>query len=79
MSNQGFTRSVQAMLYKPTIKEFRESKGITQKWLASQIGVSSEHLSKWERQKSYPTAPFLLKMCKILNCRVEDLYEEIEE
>lgn len=67
------------MKCKPTIKEFRESKGITQKWLAIQIGVSPEHLSKWERQKSYPTAPFILKMCIVLNCDIRDLYKELED
>lgn len=67
------------MICKPKIKEYRQSKGITQKWLAGQIGVSPEHLSKWERKESYPTAPYLLKMCIVLDCDIRDLYEEVEE
>jgi DNA-binding XRE family transcriptional regulator len=61
------------------IKSFRLSKGIKQNWLAKQIKVHPNHLRLWERGESYPSSLYLLRMCKVMSCRIEDLLEESEE
>jgi DNA-binding XRE family transcriptional regulator len=58
------------------IKSFRLSKGIKQKWLAEQIDVHPNHLRLWEKGESYPSSLYILRMCKVMNCRIEDLLEE---
>jgi transcriptional regulator with XRE-family HTH domain len=67
------------MSLKSKIKEYRLSKGIMQKWLSEQIKASPEHVRLWEKGQSFPSALYLLRMCKALDCKIEDLLEEIEE
>ncbi len=42
-----------------TIKQLRESKGLTQTELADQLGVSSKTVSKWETAKGLPDITLL--------------------
>ncbi|MES1046284.1 helix-turn-helix transcriptional regulator [Heyndrickxia oleronia] len=43
------------------------------------LGVSQNTLSNWCTGKTYPNVPQLLKLCEILNVKVEDLYKLREE
>lgn len=63
-------------MLKPKIRERRMEKHLTQKEFAELLGTHQNVVSKWEKGRAYPSLPFLLKMEKILDCRLEDLFEE---
>ena len=48
------------------LQELRKSKGLTQKELAEQIGVSDKTISKWENGNSLPDTSMLIPLCNIL-------------
>ena len=64
------------MKLKPMIRERRMEKHLTQKEFAALLGTHQNIVSKWERGKSYPSLPFLLKIEQILDCTLQDLFEE---
>lgn len=66
------------MNYKLKIKELRTQKGIYQKDLAENIGISSNYLSELEHNKFDIRFGLLLEIAKKLNVDIEDLYEKIE-
>lgn len=57
------------------IAELRHEKGMTQKALASCLGVTDKAVSKWERGLSYPDIELLDKIAKILDVTVTELLE----
>ena len=56
-----------------TIKNLREQKGITQKELADQLGVSSKAVSKWETAKGLPDITLIEPLSKALGVSVMEL------
>lgn len=52
------------------LKELLKSKGIKQKWLATQIGVSEVTVSLWCAGKSMPKEDHLKSLCKLLKVPV---------
>ncbi len=55
------------------IQELRKENGLTQKELASQIGISDKTISKWENGNSVPDTSMLLSLCKALDISVNEL------
>lgn len=55
------------------LQEIRKGKGLTQKELAEQIGVSDKTISKWENGNSEPDTSMLLPLCKALDITVNEL------
>lgn len=53
------------------IKEIRKYKGLTQKKLADELGVSAQVVSNWEREYSYPDNDDLLKLSKFSNYPID--------
>ncbi len=47
------------------IKRIREAMGLTQKQLAAKLGVSSEHLNRWENDHHTPHKVFIKALDKI--------------
>lgn len=58
------------------IKELREAKGLTQKYIADAMGVDQAAVAKWESGKAMPTAAKLPKLALLLGCTIDDLYSE---
>jgi transcriptional regulator with XRE-family HTH domain len=56
------------------IKEWREIRGISQKQLAKQIGMSQSYLSRLEANKKNPSLETLHKIADILNVKPCQLY-----
>lgn len=54
------------------LKSLRISKGLTQKYLAEQCGISSSFLNDIEKERSNPSFEKLQRICEILN--VEPTY-----
>ena len=55
------------------IAKYRKAKGMTQEELASQLGVSSQAVSKWENDQSCPDIQLLPQLCGILNITSDEL------
>lgn len=54
------------------LQELRKEKGVTQKELAEQIGVSDKTISKWENGNSVPDTSILLSLCNVLEITVNE-------
>lgn len=48
------------------IRQYRESRGMSQKELASKIGVSNSRVSNWEKGINRPDADILAELCRAL-------------
>ncbi|GIN38432.1 helix-turn-helix transcriptional regulator [Heyndrickxia oleronia] len=48
-------------------------------YIEKQMGISRNTLSNWCTGKTYPSIPQLLKLCHLLNVKVEDLYKIRED
>jgi putative transcriptional regulator len=57
------------------IGEVLKSKGLKQKWLADQLGMSTVMLSLYTNNKRQPKIETLLRISKILNVDLNQLIE----
>jgi transcriptional regulator with XRE-family HTH domain len=60
------------------LKEIIKNKGVKQKWLAQQIGVSEVTISNWVKGIHEPNDEHLTKMADILNIELSILKNEIK-
>ncbi len=51
----------------------RKQKGVTQRQLADELGISDKTISKWETGKGFPEISLLLPLCEHLNITVNEL------
>ena len=56
------------------LKHYRDEQGITQEQLASLVGVSRQSIISIEKSQYVPTTVLALKLAKVLERRVEDLF-----
>lgn len=54
-----------------TLSGARRLKGIDQKELAKQLGVTPITLSKWEKGRTSPTLTQLIRWCESLGCTIK--------
>ena len=59
------------------IKKMRERSGITQKELATQLGVDQSTVCLWETGKTQPRAKLLTKIAEIFGCTVDELLSHV--
>ena len=57
------------------LEKFRKSAGLTQQDLSENAEVSRKSINAIENGVYVPSTVLALKISKILNCRVEDLFE----
>lgn len=58
------------------LKSLRKKLGVTLESLASQAGMSKSYLSKVERGLSNPSISTAIKLAKVLNVQVEELFSD---
>ena len=56
------------------IKQVIQKEGKKQKWIADKIGVSETDISSYIAGRRKPNHERLVAMCRLLNCRIVDLY-----
>ena len=61
------------MKFGENLKRFRKNKDMSQEQLAEKLNVSRQSVSKWENGESYPEMNNILELCKIFNCRLNDI------
>ena len=52
----------------------RKQKGITQKELARELGVTTQAVSKWENARSCPDIQLLPDIAKIFDVSIDELF-----
>jgi len=60
----------------PGIRTRRRALGLAVAAAAAAVGVTKQAWYQWERGEAMPMAPFLPAMAELLQCSIEDLYEE---
>jgi len=61
------------MKFGDNLKLIRKSKKMSQEQLAEKMNVSRQSVSKWENGEAYPEMNNILELCKIFNCKINDL------
>ena len=64
------------MKFGDNLRNLRKSKNLSQEDLSEKVGVSRQSVSKWENSEAYPEMNNILILCKIFNCRINDLLSE---
>jgi transcriptional regulator with XRE-family HTH domain len=70
------------MLLAKRIKEIRKSKGLTQKYMADNLGISQPAYSHYEHEAANCTFATIIKISEILGVSIPfltDIYSEIYE
>lgn len=62
-----------------TIRRYRIERGMTQKYMANQLGVSAPAVNKWENGISYPDISILAPLARLLKIDVNELLAFQEE
>ena len=58
------------------IKQVIWDSGYRKNYIAEQLGVQPSHISMWINESRRPSKPRVRKLCKLLNCKVKDLFPE---
>ena len=58
------------------IKQVIWDSGYRKNYVAAKIGVHPSHISMWISGDRKPSKPRVRKLCKLLNCKVKDLFPE---
>ena len=61
------------MKFGDNLKLIRKRKNMSQEDLADKVNVSRQSVSKWENGEAYPEMNNILELCKIFNCKINDL------
>lgn len=61
------------------IEILRKSRGLTQEELATRLGITSQAVSKWENDASYPDISLLPAICTILGTTLDDLFGKVKD
>ena len=58
------------------IKELLAKKGLTAKWVAGKVDCHPTEVSNWIGGRRLPNLTRAIKLAKLLDCSVEDLFPE---
>ena len=58
------------------VREYREYKGVSLRWLARKVGCCASTISAIEREKCVPGVYLALRIAKALGTSVDDLWGE---
>jgi len=61
------------------IKKVIALSGLRKNWIAEQIGVHPSHISMWISEDRKASKPRIRMLCKLLNCKVADLFPKEEK
>lgn len=64
------------MKFSDKLAKLRKANNLSQEQLAEMLGVTRQSVSKWESGESYPDMAKIIQICKILNCKLNDIMED---
>ncbi len=70
-------KSTEALVFARRLKELRKRRGLSQKELASAIGVHQFQISKYETGTYFPTVGKVIEIAKFLQVGMAELFGEI--
>ena len=56
------------------LKSYRYQNRITQQKLADIFGMTSQAISKWEREECYPDITLLPNIADTIGCKIDDFF-----
>lgn len=65
--------------YIVNLLRIRKERGLTLRQLESMTGVSKTHLQRIEKYEDVPSVIIATKIAKALNCKIEELFEIIND
>ena len=77
MSNSHNFEEMEVIESVANFESLRKTKGFTQTQLAKMLGVDQSAISLWEAGKTFPRIELAMKVAKILDCTLEELFEAI--
>ena len=60
-----------------SIKSKRKKRGLSQLALAKRLGITQGAVSQWETGISTPSIVLLPKLASVLQCKIDDLLEDL--
>jgi putative transcriptional regulator len=57
------------------VREYRESRDLTQGDLASHVGVTRQTVNSIERERYDPSLELAFRLATFFDCRIEDLFD----
>lgn len=64
------------MIFSDNLKRIIAEKKMTNRYVATRIGVSIRLLYKWKSGLTFPNTKHLAEICDVLNCRLDELFRE---
>lgn len=64
------------MKFQDKLSKIRKEKNLSQEALAEKMGMSRQAISKWESGSSYPDMSTIIRLTKVLDCKLEDLIDD---
>lgn len=61
------------LMKKRTLKQLRKAAGLTQEEAAKSLNVSHDTLSRWENGLTQPTALQIVDICRVYECKFDDI------
>ena len=61
------------MKFGDNLRKIRKSKKMSQEQLAEKMNVTRQSVSKWENGESYPEMSNIFELCKVFNCKLNEL------
>ncbi len=58
------------------LAKLRKNNNLSQEQLAEMMNVSRQSISKWESGSTYPDMDKMLQLCKILDCKLDELMDD---
>lgn len=59
---------------KISLRGARLERNLTQAQASQKIGVTKETISNWEKGRTAPTAPQLIKLCELYGVQITDIF-----
>lgn len=56
-----------------TLKQLRTAAGLTQKDVATRMGVSNDSIKRWENSETHPNAPQAVKLAGIFGVGMDEI------
>ena len=57
----------------------RRNKGWSMRKLADKLQVEHQTVMYWNQGRAYPRLPMLVRLCRLLGCRFEELIEDEDD
>lgn len=70
---------LELMKLQSKLNEVIKQKGYQKQFVAKKVGVSKTQFANWCTNKAVPSVLNAMVLAKMLDCKVEDLFEIVEE